>query len=65
MEPSNYVNGDTPAGVPTYIDFPCLEHGVIGEDGKPALNRWSSTITKGICEPATCEHPLLITCARP
>ena len=31
---------------PRYIDFPCLEPGT-AVDGKQALNRWSSTITKG------------------
>jgi dihydroxy-acid dehydratase len=30
---------------PRYVDFPSLEHGTI-VDGKQALNRWSSTITK-------------------
>ena len=31
---------------PRYIDFPCLEPGTL-IDGKPALNRWSSLITRG------------------
>ncbi|PQE10788.1 dihydroxy-acid dehydratase protein [Rutstroemia sp. NJR-2017a BBW] len=43
MEPSNYENIPEK---PRYIDFPSLESGTL-VDGKPALNRWSSTITKG------------------
>ncbi|KAM3073666.1 hypothetical protein ACMFMG_004449 [Clarireedia jacksonii] len=43
MEPSNYENIPDK---PRYIDFPSLEAGTV-VDGKPALNRWSSTITKG------------------
>lgn len=43
MEPSNYNNITEK---PRYIDFPALEHGVV-VDGKQALNRWSSRITKG------------------
>lgn len=47
MEPSihNGVN-ETPAS-PKYIDFPYLEHGTVGADSKPALNRWSRTVTNG------------------
>ncbi|CAG8956195.1 hypothetical protein HYFRA_00012112 [Hymenoscyphus fraxineus] len=32
---------------PRYISFPSLEHGTKGEDGKLALNRWSSLVTRG------------------
>lgn len=31
---------------PRYINFPSLEHGTV-RDGAPALNRWSTTITRG------------------
>jgi dihydroxy-acid dehydratase len=43
MEPSN--NGSIKEE-PTYIDFPCIEHGIL-RDGRLVLNRWSSTVTKG------------------
>jgi dihydroxy-acid dehydratase len=43
MEPSDY---ESIPDKPRYIDFPALEHGTIIE-GKLALNRWSSRITKG------------------
>jgi hypothetical protein len=43
MEPSNSANGPE---APRYINFPSLEHGTL-RDGSPALNRWSSTLTKG------------------
>jgi len=46
MEPSKF-NGNGISEGPRYIDFPFLEHGTMGADSKPALNRWSSTITKG------------------
>jgi dihydroxy-acid dehydratase len=42
MEPSNYENI---TGEPRYIEFRCIEHGTL-RDGKPVLNRWSSTVTK-------------------
>ncbi|TVY20132.1 putative mitochondrial dihydroxy-acid dehydratase [Lachnellula arida] len=44
MEPSNYENIPDK---PRYLDFPCLEPGTIAADGKQALNRWSTTITRG------------------
>ncbi|TVY29396.1 putative dihydroxy-acid dehydratase, mitochondrial [Lachnellula hyalina] len=44
MEPSNYE--DIP-DKPRYLDFPCLEAGTTAADGKQALNRWSTTITRG------------------
>lgn len=31
---------------PRYLDFPHLPHGAKTQDGKPALNRYSSTLTK-------------------
>jgi dihydroxy-acid dehydratase len=43
MESFNHTNGPQ---APTFINFPCLEHGTIRE-GSQVLNRWSSTITKG------------------
>ncbi len=42
MESSNYENIKEE---PRYIDFPSLPHGTL-RDGKPALNRWSATLTK-------------------
>lgn len=33
------------AEVPRYIQFPSIEPGTL-RDGKPVLNRWSSTLTK-------------------
>jgi hypothetical protein len=30
-----------------YIQFKCLPDGAIGEDGKPALNKYSAIITAG------------------
>jgi dihydroxy-acid dehydratase len=44
MEPSNYVGIPD---APRYISFPSLEPGSRTANGKQALNRWSSTITKG------------------
>jgi dihydroxy-acid dehydratase len=44
MAPSNYQNGVKEE--PRYVDFPEIEHGT-QRNGKLALNRWSSTITKG------------------
>jgi dihydroxy-acid dehydratase len=44
MEPSNYVNIPDK---PRYISFSSLEHGSKNAEGKQALNRWSSTLTKG------------------
>ncbi|TVY78573.1 putative dihydroxy-acid dehydratase [Lachnellula suecica] len=41
------LNYENASDKKSYIDFPCLKHGTTGENGKPALNRWSSTITKG------------------
>ncbi|KAH8599863.1 dihydroxy-acid dehydratase-like protein [Bisporella sp. PMI_857] len=32
---------------PRYIDFPSLEYGTLGADGKIALNRWSGPLTRG------------------
>ena len=37
MEPSRYTNGH--CSIPKYLDFPSLEHGALGADLKPALNR--------------------------
>jgi dihydroxy-acid dehydratase len=42
---TNGTNGNIPEK-PRYIDFPCLRPGS-RVDGKQALNRWSSTITRG------------------
>ena len=42
---TNSTNGTLPEK-PRYTSFPCLKPGTI-VDGKQALNRWSSTITKG------------------
>jgi hypothetical protein len=39
------INGNHPEK-PRYIDFPCLKPGTRVE-GKQALNRWSSTVTRG------------------
>ena len=43
MEPSPRENGRE---APKYIAFPSIEHGAL-RDGRPVLNRWSSTLTKG------------------
>jgi len=40
------TNGEKVPDEPRYIAFPCLASGTV-VDGKPALNRWSSTVTKG------------------
>ncbi|KAG0648736.1 dihydroxy-acid [Hyphodiscus hymeniophilus] len=45
MEPSKITNGRS--DMPKYIDFSCLEHGTVGADAKPALNRWSAALTNG------------------
>lgn len=42
---TNRANGS--AEPPRYLEFPELEHGTIGADSKPALNKWSTTITRG------------------
>jgi dihydroxy-acid dehydratase len=31
-----------------YLDFKCLPDGAVGKDGQPALNRYSSTLTRGM-----------------
>jgi hypothetical protein len=31
-----------------YLDFKCLPDGAVGKDGKQALNRYSSTLTRGM-----------------
>jgi hypothetical protein len=46
MEPSNHRESNG-TDAPRYIDFPCLEYGTLGADSQLALNRWSSTITRG------------------
>lgn len=48
---------------PRYIDFPHLEAGTI-VDGKQALNRWSSTITKGTSPNHLCRYISMLICAR-
>jgi dihydroxy-acid dehydratase len=43
----NGINGNVPKQPEArYLNFPALKHGTI-IDGKQALNRWSSTITRG------------------
>ena len=43
----NGVNGNVPKQPEArYLNFPALKHGTI-VDGKQALNRWSSTLTRG------------------
>jgi len=45
MDPSNVQKQREPEE-PRYLDFPHLPYGT-ERDGKPVLNRWSSTLTKG------------------
>lgn len=45
MDPSNLEKQAEPEE-PRYLDFPHLAEGAM-RDGKPALNRWSSTLTNG------------------
>ncbi len=45
MDPANTVKQDIPEE-PRYLDFPHLPEGALREDGKLALNRYSSTLTK-------------------
>lgn len=44
MDLSNLKKQDEPE-VPRYLHFPCAPEGAV-VDGKPALNRFSSTLTK-------------------
>jgi dihydroxy-acid dehydratase len=46
MDPSKPAVSST-LGEAKYIDFACLPEGTKHEDGTLALNRWSSTITRG------------------
>ncbi|KAF2090376.1 dihydroxy-acid dehydratase-like protein [Saccharata proteae CBS 121410] len=46
MDPANLHKQDEPEE-PRLLDFPCLPPGSQTPDGKPALNRYSSTITRG------------------
>ncbi|KAB8215638.1 dihydroxy-acid/6-phosphogluconate dehydratase [Aspergillus novoparasiticus] len=46
MDPSNPAVSAT-FGEAKYIEFPCLPEGTKHEDGTPALNRYSATITRG------------------
>ena len=45
MDPSTYTNGGSDK--PRYIDFPSLKHGTVGADSKQALNRWSTSHSRG------------------
>lgn len=51
MDPSKPAITNT-LGEVKYIDFPALPDGAKHEDGSPALNRYSTTITKGHDFPA-------------
>lgn len=44
MDPSNKEKEHIPE-VPRFLDFPCIPDGTI-RDGKPVLNKYSSTITR-------------------
>ncbi|KAI9838836.1 MAG: hypothetical protein M1819_004042 [Sarea resinae] len=46
MDPSNMAKQELPADEPRYLDFPHLPDDAT-RDGKPALNKFSSTITNG------------------
>ncbi|KAJ5654403.1 dihydroxy-acid dehydratase [Penicillium lividum] len=41
------MESDSTRSEPKYINFPCLPPDAKHPDGSPALNRWSSAITKG------------------
>lgn len=46
MDPRNLEKQREPEE-PRFLSFPHLADDAIGEDGKPALNKYSSTLTKG------------------
>jgi len=46
MDPQNLEKQREPEA-PRYLSFPHLANNAVGEDGKPALNKYSSTLTSG------------------
>ena len=45
------MDGRKENGVSTgYLDFKCLPDGAVGRDGNPAMNKYSSTLTRGMAD---------------
>ena len=57
MDPRNLEKQREPEE-PRFLSFPHLPEGAKKEDGSPALNRWSSTLTTGHNFPGAQVRPL-------